>query len=152
MIDRRQALRTIGVFGIAGAVAGCLGDSSSDGTAGNGITPSSNVESYLSSVPNYEGYLEDLTGQAEVMVTVGSGDGFRYDPPAILIDVGTTVVWEWTGEGGAHDVTDIEGSFGSDMVADEGTTFDHEFTESGEYLYVCTPHDSMEMKGAVVAE
>ena len=70
-------------------------------------------EGWFDETPNYEGTV-DLRGEDEVVVVVGSGDdGFEFEPPAIMVDPGTTVVWEWTGEGGAHDVTHEDGEFES---------------------------------------
>lgn len=107
------------------------------------------LESWLSDVPNYEG-VADHTNEDEVHVTVGANDGFTYDPPAVAVDPGTTVVWEWTGEGGTHDVVDEGDAYSSELVADAGHVFEHTFDDEGVSLYGCTPHIPMGMKGAVL--
>ena len=51
---------------------------------------------WMSDVSNYEATV-DYTGQESVTVAVGAGEnGVLFDPPAILVDPGTTVTWEWT--------------------------------------------------------
>jgi len=181
--DRRTVLRGLGTLAVAGVLAGCSGssdgggsDGGSDGSDGSdggsndgsdggsggsdggsdgggaGGVPSE-VEEYLADVDNFDGSLEDATGQSEVTVQVGTGangGNFGFGPAAVRIDAGTTVVWEWTGEGGSHNVADEDGDFESELVGDEGHTFEHTFEESGVSLYNCTPHKGVGMKGAVV--
>lgn len=90
------------------------------------------------------------TGENEVHVAVGAGNGLSYDPAHVVIDVGTTVVWEWTGRGGGHDVVAVEDErFASDLAEEAGHTFEHTFEEPGEYEYVCTPHQTQGMYGLV---
>jgi halocyanin-like protein len=63
------------------------------------------------------------------------------------------VVWEWTGEGGQHNVVAEDGTFDSgDPVAGSDATFEYTFGESGTWLYYCAPHRALAMKGAVVVE
>lgn len=109
-------------------------------------------ERWFSNVDNYDGVV-DATGQTTVGVTVGAqanGGAFGFSPAAIRVDPGTTVTWEWTGEGGVHDVTDRDGDVQSDMVGDAGATFEQTFDTEGVFYYVCSPHEAMGMKGAVV--
>lgn len=54
------------------------------------------------------------------------------------------------GEGGAHDVVAEDGGFESELIEDEGTTFEHTFEETGTCRYICTPHGTTGMKGDVV--
>ncbi|WP_241966836.1 halocyanin domain-containing protein [Haloplanus aerogenes] len=101
---------------------------------------------------NYDGPV-DRTGEDEVTVQVGSqanGGGFGYGPAAVSVSPGTTVRWEWTGEGGSHDVRADGGSFASQMTADAGHTFAQTFDAPGTTKYYCMPHKAMGMKGAVV--
>ena len=120
-------------------------------TAGSG-TAAAQYDGWLDEVDNYDGTY-DYRGEDEVRVDVGAGNGLLFDPAAILIDPGTTVVWEWTGEGGGHNVVATDETFDSgDPVPDEGTTFEHTFDDAEEgdaFNYVCTPHEAVEMKGAV---
>jgi len=93
--------------------------------------------------------LQDRTGQDEIVVAVGAGNGFAFDPAAIRVDAGTTVVWEWTGRGGGHNVVAVDGAFESALTAEAGHTFTHGFEASGTYEYVCTPHQTQGMRGVV---
>ena len=107
----------------------------------------SDIDDYLTEgeARLYEGTIADYTGQDEVVVDVGAGDiGFAFAPPAIRVDAGTTVVWEWTGEGGAHNVVSEDAAatqFDSGEPIDEqGNTFEQTFDAAGIQLYYCTPH------------
>lgn len=124
-------------------------DGGSDDSGG-----SSDFGGWFDNVGNFDGVV-DKTGQSEVTVSVGAegnGGGYAFDPAAITVDTGTTVVWEWTGDGGSHNVAAEDGSFESDMVDSEGHTFSHTFDSAGTFKYKCTPHEAMGMKGAVVVE
>ena len=113
---------------------------------------------YLDDARGYE-TTEDLRGEDEVTVEVGAGDdGLAYDPPTIWIDPGTTVVFEWTGEGGGHNVARFEGteSFGfDDIIADPGVHYEWTAEEGdmeendGIITYKCSPHEGQGMKGGI---
>ena len=104
---------------------------------------------FVEDAPNF-GETEDLRGEESVEVQVGAGDGLQFEPAAIWIDPGTEVVWEWTGEGGGHNVASNDGEeFESDTTADEGFTFEHVFEEEGINEYECTPHTAQDMHGGV---
>ncbi|RYJ14252.1 halocyanin domain-containing protein [Halogeometricum borinquense] len=110
------------------------------------------LKSWFSNTSNYDGVV-DRTGNDEVTVEVGAkgnGASFAFGPAAIRVDPGTTVVWEWNGRGGAHNVVAEDGSFKSEMVNKSGHSFSHAFEEAGTYKYACTPHKSMGMKGVVL--
>jgi halocyanin-like protein len=122
------------------------------GTAAAQAAP--DFDGWMSDVGNYE-QVTDARGQGEVAVgvgTEGNGGAFAFDPPAVQIDPGTTVVWEWTGEGGGHNVAGMEGAtFNSGSpVAEAGTTFEHTFDSEGVFKYQCDPHAALGMKGVVV--
>jgi halocyanin-like protein len=105
---------------------------------------------FVESAPNFDG-TDDSRGEEEVTVEVGAGDdGLQFEPPAVWIDPGATVVWEWTGEGGAHNVNSQEGEeFQSDTTEEAGFTFEHTFEEEGINTYVCDPHAGQDMNGGV---
>jgi halocyanin-like protein len=95
----------------------------------------------------------DATGQEEVAVEVGAegnGGNLAFDPPAVHVDPGTTVLWEWTGEGGQHNVVAEDGSFESDLTGEAGHTYGLEVDGNGIVKYACEPHEAAGMKGAVV--
>ncbi|WP_248896556.1 halocyanin domain-containing protein [Haloplanus halobius] len=144
-LGRRRLLRAG-----AGAVgAGLVGA----GATGTALAQSEPFGGWMSDVGNYEG-LVDGTGADQITVDVGAEanqGSFGFGPPAVQVDPGTTVVWEWTGQGGQHNVVAEEGaSFESDLSAEEGFTFEQTFEEEGVIKYYCLPHRAMGMKGVVV--
>ena len=131
--------------------AGAAGAAAATGLAAGAGTAAAQYDGWFEDVDNYEGTY-DYRGQDEVTVAVGAGGGLQFDPAAILVDPGTTVVWEWTGQGGDHNVVTEGDGFASELVGAEGHTFEHTFddAESGAtFLYYCDPHRAVGMKGAV---
>ena len=132
--------------------AGAAGAAAATGLAAGSGTVAAQYGGWLDDVDNYDG-THDYTGQDEVTVSVGAVDGLKFGPAAILIDPGTTVVWEWTGEGGAHNVVADDETFDSgDPVAEAGTTFEYTFEDASDgdtFNYLCVPHEAVGMKGAV---
>lgn len=143
-MNRRRLLR-VGALAVAG-LAGCSGDG--DGSTGD------TTEAYgdwFSNVKNFEDTV-DRTAEEEVDVVVGAegnGGAFAFDPAAVKVSRGTTVVWEWTGKGSSHNVLAEDGTFASSLTAEEGHIFEYTFEETGLYRYYCKPHRSLGMKGAV---
>jgi len=107
-------------------------------------------------VQAYDGSLADRTGTESVTIAVGGGDqALAFDPPVVRVDPGTEVVWEWTGEGGAHNVVSAEApeEFSSeDVVAEAGHTWSRTFEQAGTYFYYCQPHKPIGMHGAIIVE
>ena len=110
---------------------------------------------WMSDVSNYEATV-DYTGQESVTVAVGAGEnGVLFDPPAILVDPGTTVTWEWTGEGGQHNVVhqpegeDGDPAFESELMEEEGATFERTLEEETAFRYYCDTHRAEGMKAVV---
>jgi len=141
--SRREALRLVG----GGAAAAAVGT----GGVGTVLAEEPDYGGFLDEAENYE-ETEDLRDEEEVVVEVGAGEqGLYFEPPAIWIEEGTEVVWEWTGEGGAHNVvaTGGPGDFESETTDEAGFTFEFTFEEEGITEYVCTPHEAQGMIGAV---
>jgi len=132
------------------------GGSTAVGTAAATATPAAaqaSFDGWMSDVGNYS-EVADATGQDEVTITVGAqgnGGNFAFGPPAAQIDPGTTIVWEWNGEGGQHNVVAEEGAdFESELSAEAGFTFEQTFEEEGVVKYFCQPHLGLGMKGVLV--
>jgi halocyanin-like protein len=142
--------RSVSRRGFLTAVAGTAATATAAGPA----TAQASFDGWMSDVGNYS-EVADATGQDEVTISVGAegnGGGFGFDPAAVQVDPGTTVVWEWTGEGGQHNVVAEEGGdFESDLSADAGFTFEQPFEEATVAKYFCQPHRGLGMKGVVVA-
>ena len=143
-LGRRRLLRAG-----AGAVGvGLVGT----GATGTAVAQSGPFGGWMSDVGNYEGVV-DATGQEEATVEVGveaNGGAYGFGPAAIHIDPGTTVRWEWTGEGQQHNVVDEAGNFESDLTSEEGFTYERTFDAAGVVKYFCRPHRGLGMKGVVV--
>jgi halocyanin domain len=141
---RRDFLR-----GAGGGTAAAVTATATAGTAS--AQPS--FGGWLSDVTNYSEVVDE-TGQEEVTVQVGveaNGGAFGFGPAAVQVDPGTTVVWEWTGEGGQHNVVaQSGGDFESELVGDAGFTHEQTLEEEGVVQYYCQPHQSLGMKGVVV--
>jgi halocyanin-like protein len=144
-VDRRTVLRGFGTLAAGTALAAAA-------STPTRAQETPGLAAWFEDVDNFDG-LVDARGESEVAVAVGSpgnGGAFGFGPAAIRIDPGTTVVWEWTGEGGMHNVAATDDAYESDLVDDASATFEHSFDREGVSTYVCTPHEAMGMKGAVV--
>ncbi|MFC7131900.1 MULTISPECIES: halocyanin domain-containing protein [Salinibaculum] len=156
-LSRRAFMRTAAGTATAAAATGTAsaaesnessGNESSGGGGGGGGPP--DLGGYLDGANNYEGSVVDQRGQSEVTVDVGAGsNGLAFGPAAVHVDNGATIVWEWTGEGGNHNVISEDDVFDSGPAKASGT-FEHTFNEDGIYPYFCSPHRASGMLGAVV--
>lgn len=168
-VERRTVLGGIGSLAAAGLLAGCTtetdgGDESTgDGDGGNTPTDSGGsgpefdqaaVDEYLSNVSNYDGTVVDERGSSSVTVAVGvegNGGNYAFAPPAVVVDAGTTVQFEWTGQGQQHNVVHQGGDYESDLYTSAGVNFEYTFESTGLSRYFCRPHRGLGMKGVVVA-
>lgn len=171
-VNRRRFLVGSAAVATTG-FAGCSGTGDGDGDSGDGDggmdeTPTppvgaseadQRVADYLNAPPsadNFGGSVVDRTGRDEVVVDVGAGGNggsFAFDPPAMKISVNTTISWQWTGEGGPHNVVshaDSDFDFDSGDAKESGDPFEQSFDDIGVGLYLCEPHKGVGMKGGFV--
>ncbi|WP_121823436.1 halocyanin domain-containing protein [Halostella salina] len=169
-LDRRRFLTvTAGATASTVLLAGCSSDSGSgggtggggdgdsgggDGDSGGGGGAPSAVEDYLSEANNYSGVVDE-TGSGSVEVSVGANGANAYGPAAVRVSTGTTITWNWVQ--GSHNVAVESTPDGADWSGDEAIetpeySHEHTFETPGVYLYYCTPHETLGMKGAVVVE
>ncbi|MFT4945702.1 MAG: halocyanin-like protein [Halovenus sp.] len=146
-MDRRRFITLVGGTGATG-LAGCLG--------GDGGDPPAEPEpgDWFGPTDNYDGF-EDVTARDTVTVAVGAGEeGLLFDPPAVTVDPGTALRFEWTGEGGLHNVQDPEGNWENPegLVSAEGHTWERSFDSAGTQRYRCRPHSNLGMRGAVFVD
>ncbi len=141
-------------MGMKGAVVvGDVGVTLS-GTSGGEQTPEQPEETYngwLSNTGNYH-ELVDRRGESEVVVEVGAegnGGPYAFAPPAMRIDPGTTVVWEWVGNE-PYNVVDAELGYHSDQVAGAGHRFAVEFDGDGLSTYECSEYSDEGMRGVIL--
>ena len=119
---RRRFLRLGGLTAV-GTLAGCAGSPGTETTDGTTV---------------------DARGQDTLTVTVGA-----FDSPAVWVDPGTTVTWEWTGSGGSHNIVAADDVFRSGDPTGSGS-YEHVFESEGTHTYYCDPHRGVGMRGAVV--
>ncbi|MDT3435205.1 halocyanin domain-containing protein [Haloarcula sp. 1CSR25-25] len=154
-MNRREFVRTAGGAAGAAATLSATGAAAAQEDGGGGGETVPDYGGFLDQVGNFDGSTVDATGQDTVTVEVGvqaNGGAFGFGPPAVHVDNGATVQWEWTGNGGGHNVvSDGEGPLDSgSAVSSAGVNYEHTFEEDGIYPYVCVPHEGLNMKGAVV--
>lgn len=142
-VTRRAVLSGVAV-GVT-ILAGCAGGNASRTDSAD----RPDFDGWLANTAAYDGVM-DRTGQSTVLVAVGGDDGLSFEPPAIRVDVGTTVRWEWTGGGSAHNVAAKDGTFESNTYAESGGTFERSFDTAGVVKYLCVPHEYAGMKGVIV--
>ena len=144
-MKRREFVRTAG-----GATAAAT---AAAGTAGTAAAQEVKPD-WPSGVTNGNlGTYQDARGESEVTVQVGAGgSGLAFDPTQLWVDPGTTITFEWTGAGGAHNVKTVEGGGpasldSGDPVGEEGATYEYEVTEddAGITHYHCVPHTAVGM-------
>jgi len=127
-------------------------DTSGADGAESDLGPVRSFDGWLADTSNYEGVL-DATGESEVTVEVGSrgnGGQFAFDPPAVHVDPGTTVIWEWVGDTGPYDVVDPDLGYRSEQVSGPGHTFAVEFGGDGLSTYECSEYGDEGMRGVVL--
>ena len=148
-MDGETAFTRRGLLRAAGGATAAVAVASAAGTA----AAQTDFDGWLSDVGNYDGTVVDATGQEEVTVDVGvqaNGGAFGFGPAAVQVDAGTTVRWEWTGEGSRHNVVNEAENFESELAAEEGFTYERTLDSEGVVKYYCTPHRGLGMKGVVV--
>lgn len=175
---RSSRRRFLGATGVAMAVplAGCSSndDRESNGNGGDDFTLPGGayppIDEWLTetevgeSTSNYDGQVVAWTDQDTVTIDVGAegnGDGFAFGPPAVAVSIGTTVEFNWTGQGNPHNlVADPEDQIGkSDYefssggpAGGSGVHYTYTLDEPGFALYHCEPHLSIGMKGGIAVE
>ena len=145
-MDRRTFIAAAGAAGLT-AVAGCSG--------GGGAPEEPEPGDWLAQVESEFDGFADMTDMDTVPVDVGAGEeGRRFDPIAITVAPETTIEWEWTGEGGQHNVAerDEEWENPEGLVSEQGHTWSREFSDAGTHLYECWPHTDLGMRGAIFVD
>ncbi|ELZ48263.1 blue (type 1) copper domain protein [Halorubrum californiense DSM 19288] len=143
-VSRRAFMRTAGG---AAAAAGAA-------TATAGTAAAQEVEpDWPSAAVGNVGSYTDARGQDSVTISVGAGDqGLAFDPTLVWVDEGTTITWEWTGNGGNHNVQTVDGGGPASLdsgnpVGEEGATYEYETSgeDAGITHYHCVPHTAVGM-------
>lgn len=128
------------------------GDATATPAEGDGDGPERTFDGWLADTGNYSEVV-DATDEDVVTVAVGAeGNGGRlaFDPPALHVSAGTTVVWEWVTDGVVHDVRAADGSFASGSADQVGHRYAVRLDGDGVVKYECGPHSGEGMRGVVV--
>ena len=150
-VSRRTFLRAGASATAVAAGAGTAAAQEEEGGGGN-VKPE--WPSYVEDAQ--DGSYEDLRGESEVTVEVGTGSGFAFTPTKVWVDPGTTVAFEFVQ--GGHNVKPnsqpdgggLEGSEGGEFdTIPEGETYSATLETGGMYTYYCAPHEGQGMKGAI---
>lgn len=156
--DRRTFLLSAGAAAATVAIAGCSGGGDGDGgddggdDGGNGGSVPGEVDDWMSDANNYDGSAADMTGESEVTIDVGPGGEFQFDPAAVRIDSGTTVLWQWQSGGHSVQSESTPGDSFNSEIQDEGAEFEQTFDSAGNVLYFCLPHQANGHLGALIVE
>ena len=150
-VSRRTFLRAGAGATAVAAGAGTAAAQEEEGGGGN-VKPE--WPSYVEDAQ--DGSYEDLRGESEVTVEVGTGSGFAFTPTKVWVDPGTTIAFEFVQ--GGHNVKPnsqpdgggLEGSEGGEFdTIPEGETYSATLETGGMYTYYCAPHEGQGMKGAI---
>jgi plastocyanin len=158
----------------SGAVlAGLAGCSSGGGDGGDGgeatATATDTPEPTATDTPEPTATATPAE-DADATITVGPGGSLQFEPSETAISQGDTVAFVF--DSGGHNVSghpdasskvslpdgaepfasyDISGDDINHVSLNEaGTTYTHTFETTGEYTYVCVPHDASGMVGNLV--
>ena len=150
-MNRREFVRTAGGAAGAAATLSATGTAAAQEEGGGGGETVPDYGGFLDQVGNFDGTTVDATGQDTVTVEVGvqaNGGAYGFGPPAVHVDSGATVQWEWTGNGGGHNVvSDGEGPLDSgSTTSSAGVNYEHTFEEDGIYPYLCVPHEGLNIR------
>ncbi len=140
----------VGFPGVSVVVTGPL-----DGSESTQRETDTGVEAFLSDIPNYDDDIVSLDGEPVLTgdaTEIGVDGTFVFEPPAVRIEAGTTVEWEWVGGEVPHSVTHVDEAFDSGVLVGDGKTWSYTFENPGVYKYCCTPHQSQNQKGVVFVE
>lgn len=116
------------------------------------LTPAPETEVPETEVPETDPEAAETTPATQVQDQVGDNAermvevlDSKFGPEEIIIQPGTTVVWNQTGSI-SHTVTADQGLFDSGNM-EQGDTFSFTFEEEGTYLYYCDYHGGPDGKG-----
>jgi plastocyanin len=155
-MNRRDFLRTAGgaAGGASAAAVGAGTAAAAEGQEGGGGNVKPEWPSYVSDAQ--DGSYEDMRGESEVTVEVGTGSGFAFTPTKVWVDPETTITFEFVQAG--HNVKpnsqpdggSLDGTEGGEFdTIPEGETYSATLDTGGIYTYYCAPHEGQGMKGAI---
>ena len=154
-LSRRGFLTAAGTAVAAAGTAAAQEDGNETTTASGNQTMSGNETASGNESAGGSGS-GGSSGGVEREVIVGPEGELVFDPETVEVTPGSTVTWVW--ESDNHNVVpdgelpegaSWEGTGGDSETFDTGYEYSHTFEELGTYDYVCVPHASVGMVGAV---
>ena len=159
-MERRELLKAAGIIVTGGvsSLAGCGGSSNGNGGGDGDDTKSTTAETQGTN--NGSGGSK-ASSNTVLMVTEGSE--YYFDPIGLFVESGETVTFEI--KRGRHSATaykqrtssasvtripDGAEAFNSEILSEQGATYEHTFETTGTYDYFCIPHKSLGMVGRIV--
>ena len=151
-MDRRALLRTAGIVA-TGSIASLAGCNGAGGENGGGAEPETTET----------GETTTDAGSSSTVMMVTEGEKYYFDPIGLFVESGATVTFEI--QSGSHSATaykagtsssavtripDGADAFNSEILSDQGATYEHTFETTGTYDYFCIPHKSVGMVGRIV--
>ena len=154
-MERRQVLKTAGILATGGvtSLAGC---SSGNGDGGGG-------EPTTTETPEPTTGSGGSKSESNTVMMVTEGENYYFDPIGLFVEPGATVTFEI--QSGSHSATaykkgtssasvtripDGADAFNSEILSEQGATYEHTFETTGTYDYFCIPHKSLGMVGRIV--
>ena len=154
-MERRQVLKTAGILATGGVIslAGC---SSGNGDGGGG-------EPTTTETPEPTTGSGGSKSESNTVMMATDGSEYYFDPIGLFVESGETVTFEI--RSGSHSATAYkkgtssasvtripEGAdaFNSEILSEQGATYEYTFETTGTYDYFCIPHKSLGMVGRIV--
>lgn len=127
---RREVLQATGAVSVTVGLAGCLGGG---GDGDDDVDAPEGTE----------------------VVEAGPNGNLVFDPDELTVSTGTTVRFVW--QSNTHNVVVTSQPEDADWpghedIENDGFSFEYTFEVPGQYEYVCGPHQSQGMTGAIVVE
>ncbi|MFA9517008.1 plastocyanin/azurin family copper-binding protein [Halopenitus sp. H-Gu1] len=155
-MERRQLLKTAELLAIGGvtSLAGCSSSGNGDGGGGEPTTTETQ-ETTAGSGGSKAG--------ANTVMMVTEGSEYYFDPIGLFIESGDTVTFEI--QSGSHSATaykegngpasvtriaDGAEAFNSEILSEQGATYEHTFETTGTYDFFCIPHKTLGMVGRII--
>lgn len=155
-MERRQLLKTTSLF-VTGGVTSLAGCGSPGSGNGDGTEPTT------TKTQGTTGGAGGTKASSNTVMMITEGSDYYFDPIGLSVETGDTVTFEI--KNGNHSATAYqkgtssasvtripEGSevFNSEVLSEQGATYEHTFETTGTYDYFCIPHKGLGMVGRII--
>ncbi|WP_435318223.1 plastocyanin/azurin family copper-binding protein [Haloarchaeobius sp. TZWSO28] len=156
LLTTTSSVFTLGLAGCLGGAETSGGDEITTATATAEPTTQPPDTTQVSTTTTTTTTTTGSTGSgATEVVAVGPAGEFVFTPERLTVSPGATVRFEWDSPG--HTVSPTSQPeradwAGVDDTKDAGYVHEHTFEVAGTYEYLCKPHQSLGMAGAIVVD